>query len=300
MEQEIIKLIQERGPLTGSEILERVRKMSFMLWRTCCLSDRLQRRILGTRYLRLDKRVDGYARLSPSILREFMTYTVVGFPEAVPVLDQRADTLIQHIKEVSKAKLGLAHSIVAGLQERLSDRWPQEGRVCFIVAGDIVFGMAHDVPRPEVSTGELVNGSDIDLVVVADDAVSDDFLEELDQAIYREKYRSLISPSVREEIDYVVKKMERVREQLRFDTFKRMIACKILHEGALLLGSKSLFEEIKAMLFHCGVAEKLDELETKARVSRHQVEEYLQQTDPTQIIKEDLYLFYTSEEAEEF
>jgi hypothetical protein len=194
----------------------------------------------------------------------------------------------------------LAHSIVAGLQERLSDRWPQEGRVCFIVAGDIVFGMAHDVPRPEVSTGELVNGSDIDLVVVADDQVATDFLQELDQAIYQEKYRTLISPSVREELDYVVKKMERVREQLCFDTFKRMVACKILHEGALLFGSQSLFEEIKAMLVTFGVVAKLDEMERQASIFRQQAELHLLHNDSMRIIKEDLHLFYTSEEREEF
>ena len=139
MEQKIIKLITEQGPLTGSEILDRVREMSFMLWRTCFLSDSLQLRILGTRYLRLDQRVDGYARLSPSILREFMTYSVVGIPEAEQAIDQRADLIIHHIQEVSKAKLALARAIVARFQSRLADRWPQEGRVCFIIAGDIVY-----------------------------------------------------------------------------------------------------------------------------------------------------------------
>ena len=213
---------------------------------------------------------------------------------------RKQDRIVHHIREVSKAKLALAHAIVAGLQSKLADRWPQEGRVCFIIAGDIVYDMAHDVPRPEVSTGELVNGSDIDLVVVADDQVASDFLRDLDQAIYQEKYRTLISPSVREELDYVVKKMERVREQLCFDTFKRMVACKILHEGALLFGSRGLFEEIKSMLITCGVVAKLDEMESQARIFRRQAEEHLLHNDPTRIIKEDLHLFYTSEEREEF
>ncbi len=300
MEQEIVDLIEEKGPLTGSEIQDRVRGLNLMLWRTCCLSNRLHMHKLGARYLRLDQRVDGYARLSPSILREFMTYTVVGVPGAEQALDRRGDLIIHHIKEVSEAKLALAQSIVARLRDRLAERWPQEERICFIIAGDIVFGMAHDVPRPEFSTGELVNGSDIDLVVVADDTVATDFLQDLDRMIYQEKYRTLVSPSLREEIDYVIKKMERVREQLRFDTFKRMVACKILQEGTLLLGSQGLFEEIKTMLFDCGVVEKLDEMETKARIFRQQAEEHLLQTDPTHIIKEDLHLFYTSEESEEF
>lgn len=300
MERNIINLVEEKGPLTGSEILDNLREMNFLLWRACCLSKVLQLRLLGTRYLRLDQRVAGYARLSPSILREFMTYTVVGVAGAEPAIEQRADRIVRHIREVSKAKHALAHAIVARLQSLLAERWPQEERLCFIIAGDIVYDMAHDVPRPEVSTGELVNGSDIDLVVVADDGVANDFLQELDQAIYQEKYRTLISPSVREELDYVVKKMERVKEQLRFDTFKRMVACKILHEGALLFGSQSLFEEIKAMLVDYGVVAKLEEMENQARIFRRQAEHHLLHNDPTRIIKEDLHLFYTSEEREEF
>ena len=300
MEEKVLGLIEEKGPLTGSEILDSLREMNFLLWRTCCLSKNLHVRILGNRYLRLDQRVDGYARLSPSILREFMTYTVVGVTGAEQAVEQRADKIVHHIQEVSQAKLALAHAIVARIQSRLADRWPQDGRVCFIIAGDIVYDMAHDVPRPEVSTGELVNGSDIDLVVVADDQVGNDFLRELDQAIYQEKYRNLISPSVREELDYVVKKMERVKEQLFFDTFKRMVACKILHEGALLFGSRSLFEELKTLLLDSGVVAKLDEMESQAIIFRRQAEEHLLHNDPARIIQEDMHLFYTSEEREEF
>lgn len=300
MEEKIVRLLEAKGPLTGSEIVDSLREMNLLLWRTCCLSENLHRHILGTRYLRLDQRVDGYARLSPSILREFMTYTVVGVAGADHAVEQRAKKIVRHIQEVSKDKLALARGIVAGLQSRLADRWPRKERISFIIAGDIVYDMAHDVPRPEVSTGELVNGSDIDLVVIADDQVAKEFLQELDQAIYQEKYRTLISPSVREELDYVVKKMERVKEQLCFDTFKRMIACKILQEGALLAGSGSLFEEIKAMLDQSGVVAKLLDMESKARIFRKRAEEHLLHNDPARIIKEDLHLFYTSEEREEF
>ncbi len=300
LEQKIIKLVEAKGPLIGSEIQDSIREPNFLLWRTCWLSKELGRHIFGARYLRLDQKVDSYSRLSPSILREFMTYTVVGLPGEEPALEKRAESLVRHTREVSRAKLALAYSIVDGIQKKLAQRWPKEGRLCFIIAGDIVYGMAHDVPRPEFSTGEMVNGSDIDLVVVADDDVSDDFLKELDRAIYQEKYRTLVSPSVREELDYVVKKMERVREQLCFDTFKRMVACKILQEGELLLGSRSLFEVIKTMLVQCGVAERLNEMEAKAKAFRRQAQEHLLHNDHTCLMKEDLHLFYTSEESEEF
>jgi len=53
--------------------------------------------------------------------------------------------------------------------------------------------------------GRLVRGSDIDLVVILNDDVPDDLIKTLDNALYQEKYRFLKSPSINEEVDYVVK-----------------------------------------------------------------------------------------------
>jgi len=150
--------------------------------------------------------VDGYARLSPSILREFLTYSVVGLAGHPQLIDQKAREIYSHIVQVSRSKLELARSFVDEVKAQLRETWLQE-QACFILAGDIVYDMAHDVPRPERSTGRLVRGSDIDLVVIVNDSVLDAMIQRLDAAIYQKKYRALISPAVNEEIDYVVKKM---------------------------------------------------------------------------------------------
>jgi len=160
--------------------------------------------------------------------------------------------------------------------------------------------MAHDVPRPERSTGKLVKGSDIDLVVIADDQTPDDLMKRLDDAIYQEKYRLLISPHVKEEIDYIVKKVVRVKEQIRFETFKHMVACKILHEGTLLHGSEDLFRDVKAMLLQTGVVDKINALEKRAKIFRRDAEEYLLREAPKKIRDETLFLFHPAEESEEF
>jgi hypothetical protein len=78
LEKEIISLIKKSGPLTGSEIRALSGGDDLTLWRTCRLSKSLQTHTAGIRYLRLDRRVEGFARLSPSVLREFLTYSVVG------------------------------------------------------------------------------------------------------------------------------------------------------------------------------------------------------------------------------
>jgi hypothetical protein len=300
MEREIIGLVKERGPLTGSEILESTGGDGLFVWRTCKLSKSLNIRTVGRRYLRLDRRIEGLARLSPSILRDFLTYSVIGRSQDDAALNQKANEVASHIEAVSRAKSEVVYSVVSSLVGKLESEIPIYHQVCFIIAGDIVYNMAHDVPRPERSTGKLVKGSDMDLVVVVDDQFPKASMDRLDEAIYQEKYRLLITPHLREEIDYIVKNLDRVREQLRFDTFKRMVACKLLQEGTLLYGSEEVFHILKSMLRDHGVNQKLEKLEKRARVFRKEAEEYLLTEDPQKIREESLNLFYPTEESEEF
>jgi hypothetical protein len=300
LEMRILQLTEQQGPLTGSEILQATGEEGILLWRTCKQSTLLSLLTVGTRYLRLDRRIDGFARLSPSILREFLTYTVIGPSHDRASLLLRSQQITSHIEEVSRAKSQLAYTVVAALSARFEHALPVHEHVCFIIAGDIVYNMAHDVPRPERSTGKLVKGSDVDLVVVVDPFFPKDLMEKLDEAIYFEKSRLLMTPHLQEEIDYIVKDVNRVVEQLQFDSFKHMVACKILHEGTLLYGSESLFQWIKRMLKEYGVHEKLRTMEEESYLFRKKAEEYLL-TESLQTIKEsDLSLFYPVEESEEF
>ena len=96
------------------------------------------------------------------------------------------------------------------------------------------------------------------MVVIVNDAFPAGLMERLDSVIYQEKQKILMTPHLREEIDYIVKDLARVRTQLAFDTFKHMLACKILQEGVLLYGSENLFQEIKSMLHDQGYYGKAD------------------------------------------
>ena len=300
MHEKIIAMIKEKGPLTGSEILGEIHEDPLLVWRVCGLCKDLTHRVVGTRYLRLDRKIEGFARLSPSIMREFLTYTVIGLANDSSSVDSRADEIIAHIEEVSRAKSAMAYNIVSTLVERLGNEMLIKEQVCFIIAGDIVFNMAHDVPRPERSTGKLVKGSDMDIVVVVDDRFPKKLIKRLDEEIYKEKYSLLINPYLREEIDYIVKPMARVMEQIRFDTFKHMVACKILQEGTRLFGSEEIFHTIKTLLREHGIYEKIESMEVQARTFRVKAEEYLLHEEPTKIKEENLNLFYPTEESEEF
>lgn len=300
LEERIAELVREKGPLTGAEIHQHLKGDSLAVWQACRTSRALETKTLGRLYLRLDVQVEGYARLSPSILREFFTYSVIGLPENPEALEARRREIASRIDAISQEKHDLARRFIEAVREKFADDWPED-KLCVILAGDVVYRMAHRVPRPERSTGRLVDGSDLDLVVILADDVPDSFVERLDDAIYKSKYVALVTPSVREEIDYVVKKMARVEEQLQFDTFKRMVACKILHEGVLLHGSKAMFDAIQARLREKGIARQLEDLETRAHEFRAAGQDYLLRHCPTGRMESDIRkLFYSAEESEEF
>jgi hypothetical protein len=54
------------------------------------------------------------------------------------------------------------------------------------------------------------------------------------------------------------------------------------------------------MLKDHGVIQKLKDLEEKAKIFRKEAEDYLLYEDPQKIREERLYLFYPTEESEEF
>lgn len=301
MEDRIVALVERSGPLTGAEIRDALGDASYDHYRATMRSERLAIRRIGRRYLRLDTRVDGYARLSPSILREFLTYTVVGRAGDEQALERRAAGLEAHIAAVTRHKLELARRIATEIAARAAGG--DEGSAdafCIVVAGDVVYGMAHDVPRPERSTGTMVAGSDLDLVVLVDDDAPEALVDALDRATYERKYRYLTNPAFREEVDYVVKRLTRLREQAAFDGFKAMVACKIFDEAELLLGSRELFAAGKAVLRERGVADRLGAMEEAAVAQRAAAEEHLLASEARELTAPNRYLFYTDLESDEF
>jgi hypothetical protein len=297
--QDIVRMLRETGPQTGWQLLEQTHMEALPLWQLCRQTPEVRFECIGKRFVRLDRVVEGYARLSPSIRREFLTYTILGLESQTAAIDTKALQLRQEIRQISQAKRDLAGEAMADIAESLSEWESMQDHVCFIIAGDITYGMAHAVPRPEISTGKMVRGSDLDIVVIAEDSVPKEALKTLDKAILRKKHFLLVHPNYQEEIDYLVKDIAKVRQQLLFDSFPHMIASKIIFEGQLLYGSSAVFEKIKAMAREFGVPEKLAGLEQRAIEERKQAEISLLHTDPSQSDAAFVNLFYTREEGDE-
>ncbi len=296
--ERLLQVIKERGPLTGKDFVRETGLDIFEAWHFCTSSPVVATGIVGRRYLRLDQKVEGYARLSPSIMREFLNYTVIGQAGREQSIARMADQIAAEAAAISARKMALARDTLARLVE--NHRFGPEiaSGSCYFIAGDVVFGMAHAEPRPESSTGELVRGSDLDIITVTD-GLSPALTEELDNLIYREKYTLLMNPASKEELDYIIKDLELVKEQLKFDHFKAMVASKILTEGQYLYGSRQIFDRVKELIRQNGVAEKIAALEAKAALDRAHAEGELLGAPKTADREQLMALFYTTEEKEE-
>ena len=290
-------ILAERGPLTGAELAAAGDFTDALeLWRACHAPGLVLRRT-GRRYLRLDSAVDGYARLSPSIRREFLTYTLVGLENQQAALATRAAALEANAAAISREKIDLARESICMAMAELPDEARLLRDAAFLIAGDVTYQMAHRVPRPEKSSGRMVRGSDLDVIVVVSDDLPEADRRTLDEAIYRQKHYLLTHPDIQEEIDYVLKPLEKVRQQLACDRFEHMVACKILCECRLLYGSPFLYDEILKLVDASGARAKLAALQTAAETERAEAERIL--LDPAACAQNHLHLFYTREESEE-
>jgi len=296
----LAEILAERGPLTGAELAAAGGFADVLeLWRACHAPGLVLRRT-GRRYLRLDSAVGGYARLSPSIRREFLTYVLVGRNDQAAALETRAAELERRAAAISREKIELARASVCMALAGLPDEDRYLRNAAFMIAGDVTYQMAHRVPRPEKSSGRMVRGSDLDVIVVVADDLSAAANCTLDDAIYRQKHYLLTHPDVQEEIDYVLKPLARVRQQLAFDRFEHMVACKILCECQLLYGSPFLFAEIMRLVEASGARAKLAALQTAAETERAEAERIL--LDPAATAtsgRNPLDLFFTREEGDE-
>jgi hypothetical protein len=291
-----LKEALKSGPLVGRKLHELTGLDVFSLWKTCNKDKGIISRTIGQPYLRFDRRIEGYARLSPALEREFLTYTVVGLGEDAQEIEKQALELDAEIKRISEEKLRVSKRAVQEVLEKLEGNQNEiKFGACFIIGGDVPLQMAHADPRPEISTGKMVAGSDLDIVVILEDNFPPELEAELDEAVYDVKYRLLTRPAGGEEIDYIIKRQSAVKEQAAFDMFEHMVACKIIDEGQFLWGSVELYKEILSLLEKNAIPQKLKELKSQALEHRERAIEALLEMEE---LSEDVYvrLFTTTEE----
>ena len=77
----IIDLLDANGPMTGGEIASKLGDVKkILVWKTCMDTDRFHIFNCARYYLRYDITRDDQIRLSPSVLRDFLSFTLIYLP----------------------------------------------------------------------------------------------------------------------------------------------------------------------------------------------------------------------------
>lgn len=143
MTSSIESALREAGPQSGAWLAERFPETHpIALWRTCYSSSRIQIQNCARYYLRYDVTRDNMLRLSPSILRDFLTFSLIYLPEQGVAVVEAGTRLSNRFRRISLRKLSLAREAVL----RLPDELQAEINANYVVflSGDIAYFLAHD------------------------------------------------------------------------------------------------------------------------------------------------------------
>ncbi len=298
IEAQVESVLAEKGPRLGKElVLDLPTVSSLALWQACYRSRRFHVSHFASYYLRYDITRDDQVRLSPSILRDFLSFTLFGIPGQRDKMLERQGTLANVHREISKQKIAVAQDSINSLLNQLSKSVRE--KICAFVAGDLAYYLAHNEPREHVATGEMVRGSDVDIIVIYQD-VSDDVVKQMNDELSRLKSFYLRHPGHRHELDFIVKSQAKMESQFRYVNIHDKIASKIAYESLFLGGSLSLYTAVRDAMTRSGVDELIElDFDHALKDRRHATKNLLAQTS-SELDADTRSLFHFSQERVEF
>lgn len=294
----ILALLDEHGPMLGKELHAHLPDMSNLeLWQACFTSDNLQISQFSRYYLRFDITRKDYIRLSPSILRDFMSFTLVSRGSQRNKVAERLVRLSNEHREISRWKTSLARNVLSDVFTSLGEQ--KSSQVCAFIAGDLAYFLGHNEPREVAALGEIVKGSDLDIVIVHK-GLSDEDVKKIEEHMLVAKNYLLRTPSLRQELDFIVKPLSRMYEQFAYKTIQEKIASKIVYESLFMAGSVSLYSAIMEELRHSGVQDQIAQDFDKGLADRSSAVSKLLGSDRAALDTDARSLFYFSQERIEF
>jgi len=296
--REVVDAIERIGPMLGKELVEQLPERNYLeLWQACFTSPDILISHFSRYYLRYDITREDSIRLSPSILRDFLSFTLFSTSYQRERVIDRQVTLSNHHRQVSMQKMRIARSILRQIMRKI----PQELHhiMCAFIAGDIAYFLAHREPREVSSVGEMVNGSDIDIIIVHD-GLPEDVIELIDREMMSFKVYYMRHPNYREEVDYICKDKRTMFSQLAYQNIDHKIASKIAYEAIFLAGSVELFAEIKNQVEASGTQDLIERDFLHGLEQRKNAMRTLLTADASVIDKNTESLFFFSQERLEF
>lgn len=291
--------LAEKGPRLGKELAADLHDVPHLaLWQACYQSRKLHVSHFASYYLRFDITRDDQVRLSPSILRDFLSFTLFGLPGQRDKMIERQGTLSNMHREISREKLSIAQAVMKQVFVTLGR--DIRSQLCAFIAGDLAYYLAHNEPREHVASGEMVKGSDIDIIIILSESLPDEVQERIDTEMTALKNFYLRHPEYRHEIDFICKRKSVMERQFQYSDIHDKIASKIAYESMFLGGSLTLYMEVRDAMLRTGVDRLIEADFDHALKDRKHAMHTLLEANTDTIDEETRSLFYFSQERVEF
>ena len=257
IEVEIEKILKSDGPVTGAELTEKLPQFSdIAIWRACYGSNEIRVSNCARYYLRYDILRGNQLRLSPSILRDFLTFSLVYLSDQVVEIVEASTRLANKFRSVSLEKLSWAREALLKLDDDLQQVL-YDHCVVFL-SGDIAYYLAHQTKRMHSQLGVEVNGSDIDIVIVTNRGAPPDKIARIESQLLVTKKIYLTTPGIGEELDFIVKPIETMLGRLAYGDIHQKIASKILYESYFLMGRVDIYQTLMQHLKLSGTWNRIE------------------------------------------
>jgi len=187
--------LRESGPQSGSALSERFPDVHPIgLWKLCYGSKSVLIQNCARYYLRYDVTRENMLRLSPSILRDFLTFSLIYLPEQGVQSVEAGTRLANRFRRISLRKLSLAREALLRLPEDLQKEL-NENCVVFL-SGDIAYYLAHDTLRQHDTLNVPIKGSDIDIVIINNLESDPEKVARIEAELLKIKRQYLITPDI--------------------------------------------------------------------------------------------------------
>lgn len=302
LENQIEAILDKNGPLTGRRLAEELGEANpILLWKACYQSSRFRVINFARYYLRYDITREDLIRLSPSVLRDFLSFTLVYKTGQRSGATDRAAVLANKHRLISLKKLKFARNTLLSLSPDILEMLHYKS--CCFIAGDISYFLAHEEPRIHAPTGAKLYGSDIDIIVVHENDTDPTLIQRAEQEVLSYKHRCIKDPVIGQEIDFIFKPVQKMLSQFSYADIHQKIACKILYESFFLYGRLDLYEKLTTDLDFSGTVRKIEDDFTQALAGRKATIKKilkLEQDELDKMDKNTQSLFFFSQERLEF
>lgn len=301
LDTDIQNILKREGPQTGLELVEKLPNSSdIAIWRACYGSADIRVSNCARYYLRYDILRGNQLRLSPSILRDFLTFSLVHTTDQMVDMVEGATMLANRFRTVSLEKLSWARNALLQLDDDLQ-QVIYDHCVVFL-SGDIAYFLAHQTKRIHSQLGVEINGSDIDIVIVTNRGAPKDKIAQIESQLLTTKKAYLITPNIQEELDFIVKPIETMLEQLAYGDIHQKIASKILYESYFLMGRVDIYQTLMQHLKLRGTWDAIErDFETALSQRKDTISKILELAPDASTDDEEVAsLFFASKERLEF